>query len=175
MTSSYRRAAISFLLLSCSSSLVSSWSLTSETDQEKKDEVPVEYGVDVSFPIHHEISTNYAWLPHNVDPSIPTPEEYKDMPVNPLGNRKAAYDEFIEGCVAKFGARGNRCRETERDRLEMSLRQPQSMQVRFIFPEDLFRRIMMETKTDFESFWIHRTTQKSASKRFERPKAFLSC
>jgi len=92
-----------------------------------------EYGVDVSFPIHHHfVSTNYPWLPHNVDPANnPTPPEFRDMPLQPLGNREAAYEEFIQGCVEKWGSKGKgRCLGTERDRIAMSLRQPQSMQVR---------------------------------------------
>jgi len=89
----------------------------------------VEYGVDVSFPMHRNfVSDNYAWLPHNVDPSVPTPDRYKDMPVSPLGDRKKAYDEFLNGCIEKFGSKGWRCKDTERDRIEMTLRQPQSMQ-----------------------------------------------
>eukprot|EP00586_Coscinodiscus_wailesii_P003754 CAMPEP_0172480452 /NCGR_PEP_ID=MMETSP1066-20121228/5561_1 /TAXON_ID=671091 /ORGANISM="Coscinodiscus wailesii, Strain CCMP2513" /LENGTH=480 /DNA_ID=CAMNT_0013241745 /DNA_START=62 /DNA_END=1504 /DNA_ORIENTATION=+ len=90
---------------------------------------PAEYGVDVSFPIQHErISTNYAWLPHNVDPANnPTPEEYKDMPIQHLGNRKAFYDDFLQGCVEFYGRSGKACQQTERDRIAMSLRQPASM------------------------------------------------
>jgi prolyl 4-hydroxylase len=91
---------------------------------------PVSYGVDVSFPIHYNhVSDNYAWLPHNVDPqNHPTPDKYKDMPVQPLGDRQSFYNDFINGCVEHFGTKGRRCLETERDRYEMSLRQPQSMQ-----------------------------------------------
>jgi prolyl 4-hydroxylase len=53
------------------------------------------------------------------------------MPINPLGNRQAAYDDFIQGCVKHFGSRGQRCIETEKDRFDMTLRQPQSMQVSY--------------------------------------------
>ena len=51
----------------------------------------ISYGVDVSFPIHHKkASNNYDYLPHNVDPeNNPVPQEYKDMPVQPLGDRQA--------------------------------------------------------------------------------------
>jgi hypothetical protein len=98
----------------------------------QKDEIPVEYGADISFPMQHDkVSTNYPWLPHNVDPTIPTPPEYANMPINPLGNRQAAYDDFIQGCVKHFGSRGQRCIETEKDRFDMTLRQPQSMQVSY--------------------------------------------
>lgn len=90
------------------------------------------YGVDVSFPIHHErLSDNYAWLPHNVDPANnPTPPEYEGKNVQYMGDKQAEYDKFLEGCDAHYGGgRGySACRVTEQDRVEMSLRQPQSMQ-----------------------------------------------
>ena len=95
------------------------------------EESNIEYGVDVSFPIHHrKMSDNFAWLPHNVDPSIPTPKQYEDMVVNPLPDREEMYEDFIKTCEDAFGKKGSRCRMTEQDRIAMSLRQPQSMQVR---------------------------------------------
>lgn len=66
------------------------------------------YGVDVSFPIHSQ----------NVAP----------IEENPLGNRAAAYEEFIKGCRKYYGRKSARCDQTEKDRIAMSLRQPQSMQ-----------------------------------------------
>lgn len=77
-------------------------------------EVPVEYGVDISFPIHHDtVSKNYAWLPHNLDPSIPTPKEFVDVPVQPLGDRQKVYDDFLQSCIDAFGkSKGRRCRDT---------------------------------------------------------------
>ena len=78
--------------------------------------------------MHHEsTSTNFAWLPHNVDPSIETPEEYKDMPIQPLGDMQAKYLKYMNGCVDYYKKKGERCWWNERDRIEMSLRQPQSM------------------------------------------------
>jgi prolyl 4-hydroxylase len=92
-------------------------------------DTPVEYGVDVSFPMHHhQVSNNYAWLPHNTDSSVPTPPEYRDMSVQPLGNMQARYDTFLQECVEYYGKKGERCVSTEQDRIAMSLRQPQSMQ-----------------------------------------------
>lgn len=86
------------------------------------------YGVDVSFPMHHAtVSNNYAHLPHNVDPNIPTPREYKDMAVQPLGDRQAFYQDFLQTCRDAFGSKGKRCTQTEVDRIAMTLRQPQSM------------------------------------------------
>jgi prolyl 4-hydroxylase len=78
---------------------------------------------------HAKVSTNYPWLPHNVDPSIPTPPEFQGMKINPLGDRQSIYDEFMESCRKAFpGRKGDRCFSTEADRVEMTLRQPQSMQ-----------------------------------------------
>ena len=56
------------------------------------------YGVDVSFPIHHaEISDNYAWLPHNVDPANnPTPPQYAGKPIQYLGAKRDWYESFIK-------------------------------------------------------------------------------
>ena len=87
------------------------------------------YWVDVSFPIHsNKVSTNYPWLPHNVDPNIPVPEHYRGMPIQRLGDRQQFYDDFMEGCRAYYGLHGDSCDAVERDRIAMSVRQPQSMQ-----------------------------------------------
>mmetsp|Transcript_20580 Transcript_20580/g.23857 ORF Transcript_20580/g.23857 Transcript_20580/m.23857 type:complete len:473 (-) Transcript_20580:131-1549(-) len=93
-------------------------------------EEPVDYGVDLSFPIHHgSVSTNYAWLPHNIDPETgTTPEQYKDMPIQYLGDRQKKYDEFIQGCLDFYPKNKRSCLQTEQDRVEMSKRQPASMQ-----------------------------------------------
>ena len=90
----------------------------------------VSYGVDVSFPMHHaSVSTNYPWLPHNVQPeNYPTPPEYEGMPIQPLGNREAFYRDMILGCIIHYGVEGGKkCIGNEEYRIEMSLRQPQSM------------------------------------------------
>jgi hypothetical protein len=92
-------------------------------------EKAVEYGVDISFPMHHiNVSTNYPWLPHNVDPSLPTPPEYVGMPIQPLGDRQTFYQELLKSCEEHFGPKGD-CLGGEIERLEMSQRQPQSMKV----------------------------------------------
>jgi hypothetical protein len=90
---------------------------------------PVEYGVDISFPMHYaSVSTNYPWLPHNKDHSKRVPKEYEGMPIQPLGDRSKFYNDYIQGCIDAFGAKGTRCKQNEMDRIAMSLRQPQSMQ-----------------------------------------------
>lgn len=122
----------SFLLLStiCNSILFVSSSTPTLASSSTSSSDAVEYGVDVSFPIQHNgVSKNYAWLKHNVDPKVQTPREYKDMVVQPLGNRQQFYDDFLTSCEKAFGARGDRCKQNEFDRIQMSLRQPQSMQV----------------------------------------------
>lgn len=134
MTSN-RWAFLTVLLLFSLRSSAASWSVQSEEKKQENGEAEVHskipYGVDVSFPMHHDtVSTNYAWLPHNVDPSLPTPDKYKGMPINPIGDTGKAYKDFIDGCTKKWGDKGKRrCLSTEEDRVEMSLRQPQSMQV----------------------------------------------
>jgi prolyl 4-hydroxylase len=66
------------------------------------------YGVDCSFPIHNnELRCG-----------------------NLLGDRQKIYNEFMQGCREFYGKKGKRCDSTEENRLEMSLRQPQSMVVR---------------------------------------------
>lgn len=94
-----------------------------------EDEAP-EFGVDVSFPIHRTtVSTNYPWLPHNEDPeNNPTPPEYEGMPIQWLGNKKQFYDDFLQGCRDKYKKYASACDSTERDRVNMSFRQPTSMQ-----------------------------------------------
>ena len=94
-----------------------------------KSVVAIEYGVDISFPMHHgNVSINYDSLPHNVLPTLyPMPHLYEDMPLQPLGNRQRLYNEFMEGCVHKFSKSSAACWEMEQDRIAMNLRQPQSM------------------------------------------------
>jgi hypothetical protein len=88
-----------------------------------------EYGVDVSWPMHYSTaSTNYEEYPWNKDPDLEPPGHYKDMVVQPLGDRQKAYDEFLKGCEDYYGEKAHRCRDYERDRIEMTLRQPQSME-----------------------------------------------
>jgi prolyl 4-hydroxylase len=65
------------------------------------------YGVDCSFPIHSK--------------------EFQCG--NLLGDRKKVYDEFMEGCRDFYGSKGKRCDSVEKDRIAMSVRQPQSMVV----------------------------------------------
>jgi hypothetical protein len=84
-----------------------------QADGEDEDE-PVEYGVDVSFPMQYaQVSTNYPWLPHNLDPTLPVPPEYKDMVLQPLGNRDEFYRDFLQGCKDAFGKKGSRCTQNE--------------------------------------------------------------
>ena len=65
------------------------------------------YGVDVSFPVHYR-----------------TFAEDK-----PLGDRQTLYDDFMAGCREHYSSNSRACDITEEDRVEMSVRQPQSMQV----------------------------------------------
>ncbi len=113
-----------------------------------------DYGVDVSFPIHHgKVSTNYPWLPHNVDPANnPTPDEYKGMPIQRLGNVQARYEEFMKGCHDFYPKHQRVCDRTEVDRVAMSLRQPKQMQN---YTEVGFKKIRTppEVWNLIKSFW----------------------
>jgi prolyl 4-hydroxylase len=100
----------------------------------------VDYGLDCSFPVH------------GVESSC------GDL----LGDRKAIYDEFMDGCREKWGAKGAaRCDSNELDRLEMSRRQPQSM---VNYTETGFKKIRAP-----KPLWdlINDYWQKNKSKRVE--------
>mmetsp|Transcript_16020 Transcript_16020/g.44367 ORF Transcript_16020/g.44367 Transcript_16020/m.44367 type:complete len:419 (-) Transcript_16020:242-1498(-) len=65
-----------------------------------------DFGLDCSWPIHGTESTCGELL----------------------GDRFHVYEEYMAGCRAKWGEKGaKRCDSAEKDRLEMSRRQPQSM------------------------------------------------
>ena len=53
------------------------------------------------------------------------------MLVQPLGDKQSQFNEYIQGCIDKYEPmqKHDRCIENEKDRVEMSLRQPQSMVV----------------------------------------------
>ena len=94
-------------------------------------EAEVEYGVDVSFPIHREsVSSNYPWLEHNRDLNVAIPSKHYGRPIQPLGDRQKFYEDFMKGCHEYYGKKAGACDQVESDRIAMSLRQPQSMTVR---------------------------------------------
>ena len=65
----------------------------------------VEYGVDCTWPVHS-----------------------KELRCGDLlGDRMTPYENFMEGCRKFYGKKGDRCDSVEQDRIEMSVRQPQSM------------------------------------------------
>lgn len=76
---------------------------------------------------HRNVSSNFDWLPHNLDESVTTPPEYEEVSIQPLGDKQAFYDNMIQGCVDFYGEKGSRCLDNEKERVRMSLRQPKSM------------------------------------------------
>eukprot|EP00579_Thalassiosira_antarctica_P007807 CAMPEP_0201900604 /NCGR_PEP_ID=MMETSP0902-20130614/52671_1 /ASSEMBLY_ACC=CAM_ASM_000551 /TAXON_ID=420261 /ORGANISM="Thalassiosira antarctica, Strain CCMP982" /LENGTH=483 /DNA_ID=CAMNT_0048434325 /DNA_START=280 /DNA_END=1731 /DNA_ORIENTATION=- len=86
------------------------------------------YGVDVSFPILKRISTNYPWLPHNTDTAVPSPKALEGMPLQPLGDRQAVYNDHLKSCREYYRGDRKKCDIYEYDRMLMNQRQPQSMQ-----------------------------------------------
>jgi prolyl 4-hydroxylase len=74
------------------------------------DDNGADYGVDCSFPVH---STDFSC---------------GDL----LGDRRKLYDEFMDGCRAKWGEKGAaRCDAEEEERFAVNQRQPQSTVVRY--------------------------------------------
>ena len=80
---------------------------------------------------------NFVDLPHNVLPELyAVPEELGGQAKQPLGHdRQTVYDEYVNGCIEYYNSEqretgekeGWRCWLSERDRIAMNLRQPQSM------------------------------------------------
>ncbi|KAL7563090.1 hypothetical protein ACA910_022583 [Epithemia clementina (nom. ined.)] len=71
-----------------------------------QDVVVADYGVDCTFPIHGK--------------QLKCRDRFGD-------EREKFYEAFMQGCRDYYGKKGGRCDTTEDDRIEMSLRQPQSM------------------------------------------------
>ena len=66
------------------------------------------YGIDCSWPIHSK----------------------EDKCNGLLGDRKTVYEEYLDGCRKQWGTKGaKRCDANEEDRLDMTIRQAQSMVV----------------------------------------------
>jgi len=102
--------------------------VTASTAQSTSDESS--YGVDVSFPIlQYSASTNYPWLPHNVDPEHHAPPPLlKDTPLQILGDRQKAFLDHLDGCRERSQIEDpTRCDFYENYRILMNRRQPQSM------------------------------------------------
>jgi prolyl 4-hydroxylase len=87
------------------------------------------YGVDVSFPTHNRVSTNYPFLPHNLDPDHHSiPPQFEHMPLQTQGDRQELYIQHLEGCrKAHEAVDPTKCDLFEWDRMIMNRRQPQSM------------------------------------------------
>lgn len=100
----------------------------------------LEYGLDMAFPHTdpEKVSTNYPWLPHNIDPenNPVVPDEHVNKTLQILGDRRKVYEDYIQGCrdywENKWGndGRGTQaCNNFERDRFKQSISQPISMVV----------------------------------------------
>lgn len=61
---------------------------------------------------------------------MPVPEDHINQPIQPLGDVQSRYSKYMKDCFDYYQAKGHkgiRCKQTEQDRIDMSLRQPQSM------------------------------------------------
>jgi len=121
-----------YILLLTASLQLQSFLASDEHDQKKNNPPLQSYGADISWPHHHrQVSSNYAWLPHNIDPKhYPAPLKYQDMPIQPLGDRQAFYETFLESCEKYYKEKKGQglCSSTEENRIYQSLKQPSSMQ-----------------------------------------------
>lgn len=87
----------------------------------------VEYGVDISYPIHrYRASENYDWFHFNQNPGQVVPRQMQGQPVQIMGNKQREYINHMKGCWEFYEE--SSCKQTEKDRVHMNLRQPQSMQ-----------------------------------------------
>jgi hypothetical protein len=95
-----KQAIAALLLTSLSCAPVGAfWNRETQEVEEKKERM----GVDESWPMHYS-----EWHPLS-------PE------------RKRDYEVFMQGCRDHYGDKGHLCDSNEEDRIEMTLRQPQSM------------------------------------------------
>jgi prolyl 4-hydroxylase len=77
--------------------------------------------------MHNEVSTNYPWLAHNQNSSLETPEKYRDMVPQPLGNVKVRSDRYLRTCyeaVEGWNGFGSACWFTEECDRELMRVQP---------------------------------------------------
>ncbi|CAJ1935071.1 unnamed protein product [Cylindrotheca closterium] len=75
----------------------------------------------------YRVTTNYDWLPWNIDSSIPVPEDYTDMPLQPLGDKQAFYENHMQGCRESMKAKGRSCKSYENARIDRCVRQPRGV------------------------------------------------
>jgi len=131
------------------------------------------YGADVSWSIHHDrISINYPFLPHNSDAetsSVPT--EYKDEPIQPLGNRAKVFDEYMSGCE-RFYNSSNACIESDQYRVSMNFRQP-SENVNYTDTGYSKKRVPKELFDILKKFWDD-NKENSSLEAFQHGYAFIN-
>ena len=80
---------------------------TDTTNNNKRNPTKIEYGVDVSFPMHHPLHRSNGMGLHPI-----------------LPDRAEFYDSYLRGCKDTFG---NVCLENEEQRMAMNRDQPRSM------------------------------------------------
>lgn len=119
------------------------------------------YGVDVSWPMHHDTISF-------------------DRPNNPLGadTRQFAYKEYLQGCIGDEtqGASNNyleECRRFESDRISMNLRQPANSQnythagfAKVETPPGVLRRL--------QEVWDEASPSSKVLERWERGNTYLN-
>ena len=79
----------------------------------------LKYGVDVSFPMHHQFGINGDST--TAVSSVPTSPPLQQF----TRDRRNFYQKFLAGCINSFGSEN--CLRSEQERIDMSLRQPATM------------------------------------------------
>jgi len=104
-----------------------------------------DYGVDCTFPIHSK--------------EFRCDHQFAD-------DRKQAYLDFMQGCREHYSSKGaRRCDTTEEDRINMSIRQPQSM---FNYTDTGFKKIRAPQEV-MELLYAHYERNKADQKEEQWP------
>jgi hypothetical protein len=100
------------------------------------------------------ISTNYPWLPHNIDTTKihKVPTQYVDMPLAVLGDRTTFYQHIMQGCMEHYGE--ERCTQSEQNRMQKIRTQPMAM---INYTTTGYTKIRTPTKIfrGLQEFWQH--------------------
>ena len=90
-------------------------------DTKSKSEGERIYGVDVSFPMHSAWADDILHIEEY-------PQKSANRTIQPLGDRKTFYKNYMMGCREFYGSKSQSCDQNERDRISMSRNQPKVMQ-----------------------------------------------
>ena len=103
------------------------------SNNNKDDKNLVEYGVDVSYPIHQSQVTTVTTTSSTTSSTSSSTGSSSGESLLP--NRQKFYDQQIQGCRNYYSTKSHRCDDNEYSRIAMNIQQPRTMQVRDIVLE----------------------------------------